>query len=127
MSEESAMGRKPAKTNPNLVGLIGKLKEASRVNKAPVWRDIALRLEGPSRNWAEVNISRLDRYAGENETVVVPGKLLGSGEIGKKVTVAAYRFSGQAKEKIVKAGGKDLSIEELMAKNPKGSKIRIMG
>ncbi len=121
------MGRKQTKTNPNLVGLIGKLKEASRVNKAPVWRDIALRLEGPSRNWAEVNISRLDRYAGENETIVVPGKLLGSGEIGKKVNVAAYRFSGQAKEKIVKAGGKDMSIEELLMKNPKGSKIRIMG
>ncbi len=127
MSEESAMGRKPAKTNPNLVGLISKLKEASRVNKAPVWRDIALRLEGPSSNWAEVNISRVDRFASENETIVVPGKLLGSGEIDKKVTVAAYRFSGQAKEKIVKAGGTDLSIEELLAKNPKGSKVRLMG
>ena len=121
------MGRKAAKSNPNLVGLITKLKEASRVNEAPVWRDIALRLEGPSSNWAEVNISRIDRYAGENETIVIPGKLLGSGEIGKKVTVAAYRFSGQAKDKIVKAGGKELSIEELLARNPKGSKIRIMG
>jgi large subunit ribosomal protein L18e len=127
MSEESAMGRKPAKTNPTLVGLISKLKEASRVNKAPVWRDIALRLEGPSSNWAEVNISRIDRFASENETIVIPGKLLGSGEIAKKVTVAAYRFSGQAKEKITKAGGTDLSIEELLAKNPKGSKVKLMG
>jgi len=127
MSEESAMGKKIRKTNPNLVGLIGKLKEASRTNEAPVWRDIALRLEGPASNWAEVNISRLDRYASENETVVVPGKLLGSGEIDKKLTVAAYRFSGQAKEKIVNAGGQNLSIEELLARNPTGSKVRIMG
>ncbi|HEX9907319.1 MAG TPA: 50S ribosomal protein L18e [Thermoplasmata archaeon] len=116
-----------SKTNPNLVGLIQKLKEASRTNKAPVWRDIALRLEGPQRNWAEVNISKIDRYAGENEIVVVPGKILGSGEIAKKVTVAAYRFSGQAREKIEKAGGQNISIEELVATNPKGSGVRIMG
>ena len=115
------------KSNPNLVVLIDKLKEVSRNNKAPVWRDIALRLEGPKRNWAEVNISKLDRYAGDGEVVVIPGKLLGSGEIAKKVKVAAYRFSGQARDKITKAGGQDMSIEELMAENPTGSKIRIMG
>lgn len=121
------MGSKVKKGNPNLVGLIQRLKDASRVNGAPVWRDIALRLEGPARHWAEVNIGKLNRYAGENEVVVVPGKLLGAGEIAKKVTVAAYRFSGQAKEKIEKAGGKNISIEELVAQNPKGSKVRIMG
>src|SRR5512136_2333876 len=121
------MGNASKKTNPNLVGLIKHLKDASRLNEAPIWRDIALRLEGPMRNWAEANISRIDRYAGENEIVVIPGKLLGAGEIAKKVTVAAYRSSGQAKDKIEKAGGRNVSIEELVAKNPKGSKIRIMG
>jgi len=127
MSEESAMGRKCVKSNPNLVGLIQKLKEAGRTNEAQIWRDIALRLEGPSSNWAEVNISRLDRYAGENETVVIPGKLLGAGETAKKLTVAAFRSSAQAREKVEKAGGRSISIEELLAQNPKGSNVRIMG
>lgn len=121
------MGNASRKTNPNLVSLIKHLKDASRLNEAPVWRDIALRLEGPMRNWAEVNVGKLNRYAGENEVVVIPGKLLGAGEIAKKVTVAAYRSSGQAKDKIVKAGGKNVSIEELVAMNPKGSNVRIMG
>lgn len=120
------MGLRSSKTNPNLVVLIQHLKDVSRTNEAPVWRDIALRLEGPMRNWAEVNVGKLNRFAGENETVVVPGKLLGAGEIGKKVTVAAFRASGQAKEKIEKAGGRSMSIEELVAANPKGSKVRIM-
>ena len=120
------MGVKSNKTNPNLVVLIQHLKDASRTNEAPVWRDIALRLEGPARNWAEVNVGKLNRFASENETVVVPGKLLGAGEIEKKVTVAAYRSSGQAKDKIEKAGGRNMSIEELVATNPKGSKVRIM-
>lgn len=121
------MGSRQQKSNPKLVGLIQHLKDASRANEAPIWRDIALRLEGPARNWAEVNIGKLNRYASEGETVVVPGKLLGAGEIAKKVTVAAYRFSGQAREKVEKAGGKNMSIEELVAANPGGSKVRIMG
>ncbi len=121
------MGIKSRKSNPNLVVLIQRLKDAGRTNEAPVWRDIALRLEGPMRNWAEVNVGKIDRYAGENEIVVIPGKLLGAGEIQKKVTVAAYRSSGQAKDKIEKAGGKSMSIEELVDENPTGSKIRIMG
>ena len=120
------MGMKVQKTNPNLVVLIQHLKDASRANEAPVWRDIALRLEGPIRHWAEVNVGKINRYASENEVVVVPGKLLGAGEIEKKVTVAAYRSSGQARDKIEKAGGKSLSIEELVSQNPKGSNVRIM-
>jgi large subunit ribosomal protein L18e len=120
------MGINQRKTNPNLVVLIQRLKDAGRVNGAPVWRDIALRLEGPMRNWAEVNVGKINRYASENETVVVPGKLLGAGEIAKKVTVAAYRSSGQAKEKIEKAGGRSISLDELMETNPKGSKVRMM-
>jgi len=126
VSEESEMGKNFKKTNPNLVTLIQHLKDASRTNEAPVWRDIAVRLEGPMRNWAEVNVGKLNRYADENDIVVVPGKLLGAGEIAKKVTVAAYSFSGQAKDKVSKAGGQNMSIEELVAKYPKGSNVKIM-
>ena len=127
MSEESDMGKKSNKTNPNLVALIKRLKDASRTNEAPVWRDIAVRLEGPQRNWAEVNVGKLHLYAKEDDVIVVPGKLLGAGELAKKLTVASFRSSGQAKEKVEKAGGTSVSIEELLAKHPKGSKVKIMG
>lgn len=121
------MGARFKKTNPHLVSLIQHLKDAGRTNEAPVWRDIALRLEGPTSNWAEVNVGKLNRYAEDDEIVVIPGKLLGAGEIAKKVTVASFSSSGQAREKIEKAGGKSMTIEELVAKYPKGSKVRIMG
>jgi large subunit ribosomal protein L18e len=42
------------------------------------------------------------------------------------VTVAAIGFSSRAKEKIEAAGGKALSISDLMDENPKGSKVRIL-
>ena len=121
------MGRTSRKTNPSLMALVQHLKDASRTNEAPIWRDIALRLEGPASNWAEVNVGKLDRYADEGDVIVVPGKLLGAGELKKKVTVAAFRCTGQAKQKLAGAGGMSLSFEELIEDNPKGSGVRIMG
>lgn len=121
------MKSKNKKTNPELVALIFELKKKARESEAPIWRDVALRLEGPKRNWAEVNVSKIDRFATPNETIVVPGKLLGAGEIKKPVTVAAYAASASAVEKITKAGGRVLSLRELMVENPKGTNVRIIG
>jgi len=115
------------KTNPNLVKLIDDLLKASAENKAKVWKDIAERLAKPLRNYAEVNVGKIDRYLRENEIAVVPGKVLGSGEITKPVTVAAWRFSESARRKIESAGGRTLSIWDLIRENPSGKNVRIMG
>lgn len=93
---------------------------------AAIWRDIAKRLEKPRRNWAETNLSKLDRYAEDGQTIIIAGKVLAAGSISKKITVAAYAFSAAAKEAIVAAGGKAITISELVAENPKGSNVRIM-
>ena len=115
------------KTDPNLVLLIDGLKKESREKGSDIWRDIAQRLEKPSRNWAEVNLSKLERYAKEGDIIVVPGKVLGAGSISKKLTIAAYRFSESAKQKIEAAGGRQLTIPELVRESPSGRDIRIMG
>lgn len=115
------------KTDPGLVSLIFDLKTWSRENKAPIWRDIAKRLEKPSRVWAEVNISRLAMYTKKGETLIVPGKLLGAGDIDYPVTVAAFKSTPGAKKKITEAGGTVLTIPELVSKHPKGNGVRIMG
>ena len=114
------------KTDPALIALIGDLKAKERENGAAILRDIAKRLEKPKSNWAETNLSKLDRYAADGETILVPGKVLAAGEISKKITVAAYSFSAAAEEAIVAAGGKAMTIRDLMEANPKGSNVRIM-
>jgi large subunit ribosomal protein L18e len=116
-----------AKTNPQLLALIFDLKAMTRENGAPIWRDIALRLEKPKSSWAEANLSRLERYAKDGETVLVPGKVLAAGSVSKKLTVAAYDFSDAAAAGIKAAGGKTMTLRELMDENPEGSKVRIMG
>ena len=118
--------KKNFKTDPTLIALIEELKARERENGAAIWRDIARRLEKPKRNWAEANLSKLERYANDGETILVPGKVLAAGSISKKVTVAAYSFSEKAEADINAAGGKTMSISELATKNPKGSGVRIM-
>jgi large subunit ribosomal protein L18e len=107
--------------------LVNKLYIEGVKHKASVWRAVAKDLNRPRRAMSEVNLTSIEKYAQPKETLVVPGVVLSSGQIRKHVTVAAIRFSGKAKEKIEKAGGKCLSIEELYEKNPKGKAIRIMG
>jgi large subunit ribosomal protein L18e len=94
--------------------------------QVPIWRRVAEDLEKPSRIRREVNLYKLNKTVKEGEVAVVPGKVLSLGEITKPITVAAYRFSAEAKEKINKKG-KAISIAELLKQNPKGNKVRIMG
>ena len=114
-------------TNPQLVELIRFLKKQSREQKAPIWKAVAEKLAVSRRRRIAVNISRINRYTEKNETVVVPGKVLGAGELNHPVTVAAFTFSETAKQKIKKAKGKCLTIPELVKKNPKGSNVKIIG
>lgn len=104
-------------TTVKLVRELEKLKE-------PVWHRIAEELTGSARKGREVNLSDINRCA--NGTVLVPGKVLGTGDLTKKVDIAALKFSKAAREKIAKAGGKPMTISELAKQNPKCSNVKIM-
>ncbi|WP_290901424.1 50S ribosomal protein L18e [Ferroglobus sp.] len=114
------------KTNPNLVKLIDTLLKASAENNAKIWKDVAERLAKPTKHMAEVNVGKIERHLKDNEVALIPGKVLGAGEISRAVKVAAFKFSESAKRKIEKAGGTCMSIEELIKENPKGSNVRIL-
>ncbi|GGN90445.1 MULTISPECIES: 50S ribosomal protein L18e [Haloarcula] len=114
-----------SKTNPRLSSLIADLKSAARSAGGNVWGDVAERLEKPRRTHAEVNLGRIERYAQEDETVVVPGKVLGSGVLQKDITVAAVDFSGTAEKKIEQVG-EAISLEQAIENNPEGSHVRVI-
>ena len=114
-----------SKTNPRLSSLIAQLKATARESGSDVWDDVAERLEKPRRSHAEVNLGRIERYAREDETVVVPGKVLGSGVLQKDVTVAAVDFSGTAETKIDQAG-EAVRLEEALSNNPEGTDVRVI-
>jgi large subunit ribosomal protein L18e len=113
-----------SKTNPRLNSLIADCKAAAREG-APVWGDIAERLAKPRRTHAEVNLGRIERYAREDETVLVPGKVLGSGALRTDVTVAAVDFSSSARAKIGQVG-EAIDLEQALERNPEGSNVRVI-
>lgn len=121
------MSRKNMKSNPLINDLIHNLKKQANEKNANIWKDIAKRFEKPSRNWPEVNLYKISKNVNEKETALIPGKVLSTGDLDKKITIAAWKFSSGAEEKIKKAGGKSISIQELMDKNPDGKNIRILG
>ena len=90
--------------------------------KANWAKAVAKTLSKSRRNRPQVNLSRINRYA-TDETIIVPGKVLGTGIFDKKVTVAALEFSNTAREKI-NSTGKAVSIPELIKSKP--SKVRVL-
>ncbi len=94
--------------------------------KSPAWKRVAELLMRPSRKRVVVNVSKINRYAQDGDVVVVPGKVLGAGELEKKITVAALSFSYTALEKITQSGSKALHIYELVKENREGKGIKII-
>ncbi|MHA1126395.1 MAG: 50S ribosomal protein L18e [Candidatus Heimdallarchaeota archaeon] len=102
-------------SDPNTVALIRDLRKKNVSDKKHnFWLVLSKKLEKPRRIRPAVNLSKISRYAKKTELVVVPGKVLASGEIKGSYTVAALQFSVIAEEKIQKAGGKTISLRELM-------------
>ena len=112
--------------NPQRVGLIQTLYKKGIEKDTPLWKAVARGLNRPRSRSHQVNLHEIDKFAKKNELIIVPGSLLGTGEISKPVTVAAAKFSKSAEEKIRKAGGKVLSLEEASESYTKG-RVRIMG
>ena len=111
------------KTNQVLLDLVVELKKTATKNKVKIWKAVADELLKPTRRMREVNIDKINRVTKDKDTIVVPGKVLGTGDLDHNVTVAAFNFSQSAKTKL----GNILSIEELLKKNPKGTGVRIIG
>jgi large subunit ribosomal protein L18e len=110
-------------TNERLQELIQELKK----KETKLWKRIAADLEKPTRKRRVVNLSRINRFTKENETVIVPGKVLGSGVLDHKVTIAAFTFSQGAVEKITLAKANAIALEEFIKVDIKGKRVRILG
>ena len=108
------------KTNLNLVKTIYEGKK----NKA--WLEVAGILASPVRNKKNLNIGEIEKKAEASKVVVIPGKVLSSGEIAKKIKIVALSFSEKAKTKIQKAGSTTSTILEEIKLNPEAKGIKIL-
>ena len=115
------MDAKADPTNPVLRETIEYLENQD----AEIWQQVAENLGKVNRQRPEVNISKIERVAEDGQTIVVPGKVLGSGRLSKEVDVAAFKASKTAKQKISDQGNFQF-IRELAENNPDGSEVKIV-
>lgn len=119
------MVKRTGPTNYQLKTLLEEMKEPAVQSK--FWKKVLKDLSKSSRSRSEVNIYKIDKYAREGEIILVTGKVLSLGELSKAVEVAAVNFSNDARNKILSAKGKVMTIGELLKQNPEGKKVRILG
>ncbi len=112
--------------NSELREIVRLLRRKAKESGTRLWESVAECLEASRSRRAIVNVSRINRYTKNGDVIVIPGKVLGAGKLDHSVIVAAFAFSKEAKDKVIKAKGACLSIQELIERNPKGSNVRII-
>lgn len=113
-------------SNPVLRRAAVMLERAGKKQKVRIWSEASALLSNPSSTRVEVNLGRISRLSDDGQTFFVPGKVLGTGTVEKKLVVGAFSFSSSAKSKIEANGGSALSIEQFLKKYPKGSGVKLV-
>jgi len=104
---------------------VRKLTRVLWKTKIKIWRKISKKLGSPRRNKVTPNLYRINQKTNENDVIVIPGKVLGIGELSHTLTIACLECSKAARKKITSSGSKLISIEDLLQENPKGSGVKI--
>ena len=113
-------------SNPVLRHAAVMLERAAKRQNAPIWNEASRLLSGETKNRVEVNVGRISRIAEDGQALFVPGKVLGTGVMDKKIVVGAFSFSASAKSKLESVGGSALSIEQFLKKYPRGSGVQLV-
>ena len=108
------------KTNPDLIENINAAK------KHEAWKLIAHLISYPRRKQIKKNLEELEKISKEGDTIIVPGKVLGNGEISKKIRVASLSFSEQAREKLKSKKCEIVSIKDEVKINPKMQGVKVL-
>ena len=117
------MGRKLSGPQDINVRRLIRLLENTKIN---LWKEIAGTLKHARRVRPEANLGHINRVVKDGDIVIVPGKILGSGELEHKITIGALTWSESVVEKAKKAGAQLLSLPQMLEAYPSGSNVRIV-
>ncbi len=113
--------------NQVVVQMVKELKVASRKNNAPIWSRLAELALKPSSARRIINIGQIDKVVKDNDVIVVPGKILGTGNLSHKITLCSFSISTSGAKKVLQSGGKIFSFSELIKNHPTGKGVIIIG
>lgn len=103
------------------------LDKAGRKRSENIWANVSERLNKSRRARSSVNLWKLNKLAEKHKGKIflVPGKVLGKGNVTEKFSVAALEFSESAK-KALSQKGEAVSLIELLEKKAKPSNVMIV-
>lgn len=113
--------------NPVVTRTARALKKASILHNAPIWSKLASYMLKPSSARRNINLKRMGQLTKANDTVVFPGKVLGTGNIQHGITLYSFSISASALSKIKSAGGTIVTYENLIESNPTGKGVVLLG
>ena len=94
--------------------------------KRRFWRNVSEFLQKARSNRVTVNLGKIDVFTDDKDTILVPGKVLSSGDLTHSVTISAFSCSKKARKKIIKSGAEFILIEDLLKQNPTETKIKLL-
>jgi len=114
-------------TNQVVLQMAKERKQASTKNEAPIWSKLAKLALKTSISRRVVNLTKINEVTKENAVIVVPGKVLGTGNVSHKITLCSFSISNSAAKKIIESGSTIISFSEMIKKFPTGKGVIIIG
>jgi len=112
--------------NPQRQQLVLAIKKHIRKSKSRFWVAVLKSITKAKGRRVAVNLDRISRYGREDKIIVVPGKVLGSGKLDKKLRIAALVFSQAAKTKVEQTGGQCFTLTHLLDSQVQGKEMQIL-
>jgi large subunit ribosomal protein L18e len=120
ISKTSLKERIHRKTNPRLAAVI------FLASKNPAWFKFAKLLSESTRKHSAVNLEQIDAQTSMGDTILVPGRVLGVGEITKKVRICSFGISKEAQENLKKTRSEWIHILDEIKRNPKAEGLKVI-
>jgi large subunit ribosomal protein L18e len=92
----------------------------------PAWNEIAKIVSGPTSRHSAINLDEISKNIKDGDKVVIPGKVLGAGELNKKISISALSFSETAKEKLKHAKIEITELKEEIKNNKEAKGVKIL-
>ncbi len=113
--------------NPVVPRTARELKRASARHNAPIWARLAEYMLKPSSARRHINLKQVAHLTKAGDTVVFPGKVLGTGSIPHGITLYSFSISVRALSKVREAGGTIVTHDQLISSNPTGRGVVLLG
>jgi|SRR3989338_945074 len=120
ISKTSINKRIPRKKDSYIVDTLFLAKNSKK------WQKVAQIISGSRRKYSAVNIDRIEKESSNGDVLIVPGKVLGGGNLTKKLKVCALYFSVSAINKIKHNKGETIRIIDEIKKNPNAEGVKLL-